>query len=308
MDLDMVVGQFLTPSMNEAITTRPIFSSVVSVLGGITIASYLYRSCRNQGEIEFSIKRIRDKVDEKLFYTWEKILDTCFVSPLKRFLPLRKESEFCTDSSLALERETHAAFAKKGFCLNEILARGREVFDLKEEVKISLENTHSAATSSGVCPKKITLNLRFIENKEDALFFLGHELGHSIEEDVLKSHITSFLLHTVSIYKIFQVLALSEIEKSAVLFEMVKHLSPLVLFFYLRDVQMRHVEFRADRYGLFLLQACQKLKDFLRGHERKITPKEALDLALSWPNPPGLRESMHYRHEEGTKMCENGTP
>jgi|GEM_PF-2010443 len=304
----MVSGQFLTPSLNEAITERPIFSSAVSVIGGITIASYLYRSYHNRDGIEFSIKRVRDKVDEKLFNTWEKVLDTCFVSPLKRFLSLSKESQFCRDDSITLERETYAAFAKKGVCLNEILAKAREVFGLKQEVKISLENTHSAATSSGVCPKKITLNLRFIENKEDALFFLGHELGHSIEEDILKSHITSFLLHTVSLYKIVQVLALSEMEKSAILPQMLKHLSPLVLFFYLRDVQVRHVEFRADRYGLFLLQACQKLKDFLRGHEMKITPKEALDLALSWPTPPGLRESMHFRHEEGTIMCESGIP
>lgn len=301
----MVVGHFLGSSLRDDLATRPIFSSLIALTGITVAASYTYQSVFKEAQMEFSLKKIRDRVDGKIFNIWEKFLDTCFVYPLKKFLPLGVESYFNPLTNSVFEQEAQEAFAKKGLSLAEIIKEAREVFHLKEDLKVFLEKSPIAAATSGINPKKITLNIAHIENKEDALFFLGHELGHAVEEDVLKSMITCVLFNVVSLVQIKKILEILD-DKDATPFScFLKQILLTICLIYLKDVQERHVEFRADRYGLFLLQAKKKLKNFISDHNLKIDPKEALDIALSWPRPPGLRESIHFRHEEGSNMLKN---
>ncbi|NDD99654.1 hypothetical protein EB008_05115 [bacterium] len=301
----MVVGQFLTPSVREGFLERPILSSAIALVGITALASFVHSSFMTEEPMEYSLKKMRDGIDSKIFFIWEKVLDISVVNPLKKWLPLGKESHFGSDESEALEREAQEEFAKKGLSLTQILTEAKEVLDFQEEIKVNLEKSKIAATSSGICPKKITLNLDHIADKTDALFFLGHELGHSINEDILKSHVTTILSNGMTVYQLFKLLLTIDDPETPTLSLLARRFLPILGCLYVKHVQERHVEFRADRHGLFLLHAKQKLKSLLEKYHLKITPEEALKSATSWPNPPGYRESVHFRYEEGMKMSED---
>lgn len=301
----MVVGQFLTPSVREGFLERPIMSSALALLGVSALASFVHLSLRKEKSMGYSLKKMRDGIDAKIFSIWEKVLDISVIHPLKKWLPLEKESQFGTDEEATLEREAFEAFAKKGMSLTQILTEAKEVFKFQNEIKVYLEKSKTAATSSGICPKKITLNLDHIADKTDALFFLGHELGHSIKEDILKSHITTVLSNGMTVYQLLKLLLTIDDPETPFLSKIAHRFLPVVFCLYVKHVQERHAEFRADRHGLFLLRATQKLKSLLDKYHLKITPQEALRSAASWPNPPGFRESVHFRHEEGLKMNED---
>ena len=241
------------------------------------------------------LAKCRFSWDQKIFTKVDSFLDWCILDQFKKWFSMGIHSCFSKKSPCDEQESMRRELLQKGIDILKIAEEAKEVFSLAEKPLISFERMEACAKTQGVFSKRITVNPDLIQDRNEAIFSIGHEIGHILNEDLLKSYCTGLLAYVVTVYEGFTFLD-DKNEKSIQL--LVMKAAPALISLYIYFVQERQMEFRANKYGLFFLHKRGSLEDFLHRRQTGMTPWEMFKSLVSWPMYPNSKESIQYYHEQ----------
>ena len=241
------------------------------------------------------LAKCRFSWDQKIFTKVDKFLDCCVLDRCKNWFSMGVHSRFSQKNPCDEQESMRRELLQKGVDILKIAEEAREVFSLTEKPLISFERMEACAKTQGVFSKRITVNPEQIQDRNDAIFAIGHEIGHILNEDLFKSYCTGFFAYVVTVYEGFAFLD-DKNEKSISSFLM--KAAPALISLYIFFVQERQMEFRANKYGLLFLHKRGSLEDFLHRRQTGMTRWEMFKSLVSWPMYPNSKESIQYYNEQ----------
>ena len=189
------------------------------------------------------LAKCRFSWDQKIFTKVDKFLDWCVLDRCKNWFSMGVHSRFSQKNPCDEQESMRRELLQKGVDILKIAEEAREVFSLAEKPLISFERMEACAKTQGVFSKRITVNPEQIQDRNDAVFAIGHEIGHILNEDLFKSYCTGFFAYVVTVYEGFAFLD-DKNEKSISSFLM--KAAPALISLYIFFVQERQMEFRAN--------------------------------------------------------------